>query len=90
MSTDFCIAIDVLSSQSYILHNAIIILTDQANKSLHRFKVEDSQILNDDLAAWACIRLDRLQSGYRFINLLDEKGVATPGILLVKIEKKFR
>lgn len=46
--------------------------------------------MNDDLAAWACIRLDRLQPGYRFISLLDENGVATAGILLVKIEKKLR
>jgi len=42
---------------------------------------------SDTLAAWACIRLDRLQPGYRFVHLIDNKGVATAGILLVKIEK---
>jgi hypothetical protein len=42
------------------------------------------------LAAWACIRLDRLQQGYRFIRLLDYKGLASNGLLLVKIEKTLR
>jgi hypothetical protein len=42
------------------------------------------------LAAWACIRLDRLQQGYRFIRLLDAKGLASVGLLLVKIEKTLR
>jgi hypothetical protein len=42
------------------------------------------------LAAWACIRLDRLQQGYRFIRLLDSKGLPSPGLLLVKIEKSLR
>lgn len=55
-----------------------------------RFKIEDARYADDKLAAWACIRLDRLQQGYRFIHLLDAKGAATPGLLLVKIEKKVR
>ncbi|TQV96716.1 1-phosphatidylinositol-4,5-bisphosphate phosphodiesterase delta 1 [Cordyceps javanica] len=38
-----------------------------------RFKVCDDEIGNDDLAAWACVRLDRLASGYRFIHLWDSK-----------------
>jgi len=57
--------------------------------SFVRFKVEDSKIAQDDLAAWACIRLDRLQQGYRFVHLFDAKGQATTGLLLVKIEKKL-
>ena len=57
---------------------------------LYRFKVEDAKYAKDDLAAWACIRLDRLQQGYRFIRLLDAKGLASPGLLLVKIEKTLR
>ncbi|KAH9224194.1 PLC-like phosphodiesterase [Leptodontidium sp. 2 PMI_412] len=57
--------------------------------SFVRFKIEDARYAKDDLAAWACIRLDRLQQGYRFIYLLDAKGQATPGLLLVKIEKKL-
>jgi hypothetical protein len=57
-----------------------------------RFKVEDAKYAyaKDSLAAWACIRLDRLQQGYRFIRLLDYKGFASEGLLLVKIEKTLR
>ena len=55
-----------------------------------RFKVEDAKYAKDSLAAWACIRLDRLQQGYRFIRLLDYKGLASEGLLLVKIEKTLR
>ncbi|KAI9046873.1 hypothetical protein LZ554_008951 [Drepanopeziza brunnea f. sp. 'monogermtubi'] len=56
--------------------------------SFVRFKIEDARYARDDLAAWACIRLDRLQQGYRFVYLLDAKGQATPGLLLLKIEKR--
>lgn len=41
----------------------------------------------DKLAAWACIRLDRLQTGYRFIDLKDARGQPSVGKLLVKIDK---
>jgi phosphatidylinositol phospholipase C delta len=54
---------------------------------LSRLKVEDEGYANNKLAAWACIRLDRLQQGYRLIKLMDAKGIATDGLLLVKIEK---
>lgn len=54
---------------------------------LHRFKIEDEGLMLDKLAAWACIRLDRLQPGYRFIDLKDARGKASAGKLLVKIEK---
>lgn len=53
-----------------------------------RFKIEDARYAKDNLAAWACIRLDRLHQGYRFVYLLDAKGQATAGLLLVKIEKR--
>lgn len=43
----------------------------------------------DDLAAWACIRLDRLKSGYRLVHLLDAVGKASHGMLLVKIKKSL-
>jgi hypothetical protein len=52
-----------------------------------RFLVKDDEIGRDDLAAWACIRLDRLRSGYRFVHLLDTKGVITGGVVLVKVDK---
>jgi phosphatidylinositol phospholipase C, delta len=54
---------------------------------LNRIKVEDEGYAANKLAAWACIRLDRVQTGYRLIKLLDAKGIATDGLLLVKIEK---
>jgi hypothetical protein len=41
----------------------------------------------DSLAAWACVRLDRLQHGYRFLRLFDVKGAATRGLILIKVEK---
>jgi phosphatidylinositol phospholipase C, delta len=52
-----------------------------------RFKIEDANYAIDTLAAWACIRLDRLQQGYRFLRLVDTKGAATEGMFLVKVEK---
>ncbi|KAH8662243.1 PLC-like phosphodiesterase [Xylariales sp. PMI_506] len=64
--------------------------------SFVRFKVEDAatrlarSIKGDQFTAWACIRLDRLQPGYRFINLLDPKGNPTQGQLLVRIDKALR
>lgn len=54
---------------------------------MYRLKVEDERYVKDTLAAWACIRLDRLQQGYRFIKLLDAKGMPTDGVLLVKVER---
>ncbi|XDG06230.1 hypothetical protein ABKA04_005845 [Annulohypoxylon sp. FPYF3050] len=54
-----------------------------------RFLVKDDEIGRDDLAAWACVRLDRLKSGYRFVHLLDNEGKQSDGVILVKIEKKL-
>lgn len=54
-----------------------------------RFTVRDNEIGKDDLAAWACVRLDRLGLGYRFIHLLDAEGKLTEGAVLVKVEKEL-
>ncbi|KAK7993061.1 1-phosphatidylinositol 4-5-bisphosphate phosphodiesterase 1 [Apiospora saccharicola] len=54
-----------------------------------RFMVKDDEIGHDDLAAWTCIRLDRLRRGYRFIKLMDKNGMASKGVILVKIELKL-
>jgi phosphatidylinositol phospholipase C delta len=54
-----------------------------------RFTVRDDEIGRDDLAAWACVRLDRLGEGYRFIHLIDMFGKLTEGAVLVKVEKKL-
>lgn len=40
----------------------------------------------DVMAAWACVRLDRLRLGYRFLRLLDKEGMPSKGILWVKSE----
>ncbi|KHN99677.1 phosphatidyl inositol-specific phospholipase C [Metarhizium album ARSEF 1941] len=52
-----------------------------------RFTVRDDELGRDDIAAWACVRLDRLGQGYRFIHLIDSKGRLTDGTILVKVEK---
>ena len=59
---------------------------DQAD-SKRRFKIQDDKIGKDELAAWACIRLDRLRSGCRFVHLLDGTGRESNGALLVVIQK---
>ncbi|KAL2128885.1 hypothetical protein VTI74DRAFT_8506 [Chaetomium olivicolor] len=60
--------------------------------SFVRFKVEDnSSSFGGDLVAWACIRLDRLQPGYRCVNLLHPiTRRLCNGQLFVKIEKVLK
>lgn len=55
--------------------------------SFLRFRVEHAGLFRDQCTSWACIRLDRLQEGYRLINLKDFGGCMTEGTLLVKVEK---
>ncbi|ELR01800.1 hypothetical protein VC83_04959 [Pseudogymnoascus destructans] len=57
--------------------------------SFVRFRIEDDGF-TDTLAAWACVRLDRLQNGYRFLKLRDAKGAATDGLLFIGVEKVER
>ncbi|KIX99085.1 uncharacterized protein Z520_05546 [Fonsecaea multimorphosa CBS 102226] len=57
--------------------------------SFIRLKVMDDRSMGkDNLLAWACIRLDRLQQGYRFIHLLDSSGYPSRGALLVQVSKR--
>ncbi|WEW58582.1 hypothetical protein PRK78_004050 [Emydomyces testavorans] len=56
--------------------------------SFLRIKVKDDEIGKDDLAAWACLRLDNLRQGFRFIRLFDTEDSPTSGVLLVKILKQ--
>lgn len=57
--------------------------------SFVRFIVKDDEAFRrDDLAAWACVRLDRLRMGYRFVRLMDAKGKESEGVLFVKVMKK--
>ncbi|KKK18567.1 hypothetical protein AOCH_004639 [Aspergillus ochraceoroseus] len=54
-----------------------------------RFKVKDDEIGRDSLAAWACIRLDRLREGYRVIRLCKCDGSESGGHLLVRVTKNI-
>ncbi|KAK7932075.1 1-phosphatidylinositol 4-5-bisphosphate phosphodiesterase 1 [Apiospora marii] len=53
------------------------------------FRVWDSRPGIDPVIAGACLRLDRMKSGYRFIRLKDGQGMATEGLMLVKIENRM-
>ncbi|KAJ5639706.1 uncharacterized protein N7484_007568 [Penicillium longicatenatum] len=57
--------------------------------SFVRFKIKDDEFVRDSLAAWACIRLDQLREGYRFIHLHDSTGLNAGGVLLVRISKRI-
>lgn len=61
----------------------------RANTICTRFKIKDDEIGRDSLAAWACIRLDRLQEGFRFVHLHDCTGEHTGGVLLVRVTKSI-
>ncbi|MBE3047071.1 hypothetical protein IMZ48_32015 [Candidatus Bathyarchaeota archaeon] len=52
-----------------------------------RFTVRDDEFMKDDLAGWACVRLDRVRCGYRFVHLLDCGGALTKGVVLVRVSK---
>ncbi|KAI1494853.1 PLC-like phosphodiesterase [Biscogniauxia mediterranea] len=54
-----------------------------------RFLVKDDEIGRDDLAAWACVRLDRLRGGYRIVHLYDNEGNPSGGVLLVKVQMRL-
>ncbi|KAI0419013.1 PLC-like phosphodiesterase [Xylaria grammica] len=62
--------------------------------SFVRFRVEHDESLfinlKETFAGWACIRLDRLATGFRLIPLLDPHGCETKGVLLVNISKNYR
>lgn len=49
--------------------------------------MDDDTFSRDNLVAWACFRLSRLQIGLRRIRLYDCEGQPTDGMLLVKIKK---
>ncbi|KAF9879324.1 phospholipase c [Colletotrichum karsti] len=57
--------------------------------SFVRLKVENDPLLGgDELLSWACIRLDRLQTGYRFVKLMDVKNNPIDGgKLLIRVDK---
>ncbi|OCK79995.1 hypothetical protein K432DRAFT_453831, partial [Lepidopterella palustris CBS 459.81] len=52
-------------------------------------KVMDNNQLQPEIVVWACIHLDRLQSGYRMIRLSDFDRRRSNGMLFVHIAKKL-
>jgi hypothetical protein len=56
--------------------------------SFLRFKIMDDELGKDDMAGWACVRLHRLQSGWRLLRICDALGRETAGALLLKIAKE--
>jgi hypothetical protein len=54
-----------------------------------RFKIMHDKFGPDEFLAWACIRLDRLRPGLRFIHLYDTKGESNGGIMLAKIDMRL-
>lgn len=64
---------------------------DKFADKLNRFKIMDDETLSrDDMIAWACFRLSRLQQGIRLLRLYDEQCQPTEGVLLVRISKNVR
>ena len=67
------------------------VLVDEEELCFLRLKVVDDVTLGkDSLAAWACIRLDRLKTGLRMVRLWDWGGKGVGGLLLVRVEKVVR
>ncbi len=54
-----------------------------------RFQVKNSEVGPDSVSGWACVRVDRLRKGVRFVHLIDEKGQETEAALLVKADYKL-
>ncbi|KAK7959759.1 uncharacterized protein PG986_004613 [Apiospora aurea] len=50
------------------------------------FRVLNSEVGRDPLLGWACIRLDRLRTGYRIVRLFDPDNKRNAAALLVKID----
>ncbi|KAK3900500.1 PLC-like phosphodiesterase [Staphylotrichum tortipilum] len=57
--------------------------------SFVRFQVKNDEFGPNSLALWACVRVDRLRRGTRFMHLIDREGVETEGALLVQVDVKF-
>ncbi|KAK6850670.1 phospholipase c [Apiospora arundinis] len=53
------------------------------------FRVWHEERPQDQPMGWACVRLDRLRSGYRLLRLRDMQGRLSKGVVLVRIEKRM-
>lgn len=64
---------------------------DEEALSFLRFKIEDDiELRPDDTAAWACYRLDRVNTGIRIIRLFTKHGALSDGFILVRVTKTLR
>lgn len=57
-----------------------------------RLKIHhEESFRSDKLVAWACIRLDRLRTGYRLVGLRDAStGAQTTGSVLVNLQVRYQ
>ncbi|KAK8118182.1 uncharacterized protein PG998_006463 [Apiospora kogelbergensis] len=53
------------------------------------FRIWHEERPQDQPMGWACVRLDRLRSGYRLLRLRDMQGRLSRGVVLVRIEKRI-
>ncbi|KAK8131308.1 PLC-like phosphodiesterase [Apiospora sp. TS-2023a] len=53
------------------------------------FQIWNDQPGIDPVISGACLRLDRMKSGYRFIRLKNGQGIDTGSLMLVKIENRM-
>ncbi|KAI9715217.1 MAG: hypothetical protein M1828_000915 [Chrysothrix sp. TS-e1954] len=65
---------------------------DEAQLCFLRFKVmNDLEMRKDPLVGWACVRLDRVREGVRFLTLVDGGGAEgkAGGKILVRVSKSW-
>ena len=66
------------------------VFVDEEALCFVRFKVmDDIGLMRDELAGWACVRLDRLREGYRVVKVFDAAGKPREGRLLLRVEKTW-
>lgn len=66
------------------------VAVDEEALSFLRIKVNDDvEFGRNELAGWACVRLDRLGEGIRMIRLFDAHGQLSEGMVLIRVLKKI-
>lgn len=56
--------------------------------SFLRVKIMNDEMGKDPLCAWACVRLDRVREGWRFLRLWTSEGERSEGVLLWGVERR--
>lgn len=63
---------------------------DEESLCFVRFKViDDVEFRRDDMAAWGCVRLDRLREGVRVLQVFDASGRESEGRILCRVRKEW-